>query len=78
METIAAPAVPRPIPVGAEMAALARFYPDATWSGRIVEGGMGPGTPAMRAEGRGRHELIEGSAYGSDGQFWTSSASTSR
>src|SRR5689334_5285738 len=59
METIVAPAVPRPIPVGAEMAALARFYPDVTWSGRIVEGGMGPGTPAMRAEGQGRHETIQ-------------------
>jgi hypothetical protein len=59
MDTIVAPAVPRPIPVGAEMAALARFYPDVSWSGRIVAGGMGPGTPAMRAEGYGRHELIQ-------------------
>ena len=40
METIVALAVPRPIPVGAEMAALARFYPNVTWSGRIVEGGL--------------------------------------
>jgi hypothetical protein len=37
--------IPRPITPGAEMTALARFYPDATWTGTIVAGGMGPGTP---------------------------------
>jgi Protein of unknown function (DUF1579) len=34
------------------MAALARFYRDATWTGRIRAGGMGPGTPEMIGEGR--------------------------
>ena len=51
--------VPRPITPGAEMAALARFYPDVTWTGTIVEGGMGPGTPAMTGQGRGTHQTIQ-------------------
>jgi hypothetical protein len=51
--------VPTPIDVGPEMAALRRFYPDVTWSGTISEGGMGPGTPAMQALGRGTHESIQ-------------------
>jgi hypothetical protein len=59
MATLASEAVPRPIPVGPEMAALDRFYPDVTWTGRIVAGGMGPGTPAMRADGQGHHERIQ-------------------
>lgn len=41
------------------MAALARFYPEATWTGTVVAGGMGPGTPEMTARGRGTHELIQ-------------------
>lgn len=45
-------AVPKPIEVGPEMAALRRFYRDVTWDGRIHKGGMGPGTPAMRGVGR--------------------------
>jgi hypothetical protein len=52
-------AVPRPIVAGPEMAALERFYPDVTWVGHIVEGGMGPGTPAMSAHGCGIHESIQ-------------------
>jgi hypothetical protein len=48
-----------PITPGDEMTALARFYPDVTWDGEIVEGGMGPGTPAMTAHGRGLHQLIQ-------------------
>jgi Protein of unknown function (DUF1579) len=51
--------VPQPITPGSEMAALARFYPDVTWTGRISAGGMGPGSPAMNAYGRGTHELIQ-------------------
>lgn len=51
--------VPRPIEVGPEMEALRRFFPDVTWDGVIHEGGMGPGTPAMRGVGRGKHELIQ-------------------
>jgi hypothetical protein len=37
--------VPSPIAAGAEMEALRRFHIDATWTGTVSEGGMGPGTP---------------------------------
>jgi hypothetical protein len=47
--------VPRPREAGPEMAALERFYADVTWTGTIEAGGMGPGTPAMTARGRGTH-----------------------
>ena len=52
-------AVPKPIEVGEEMRALDRFFPDVTWTGTIRPGGMGPGTPMMRATGRGTHERIQ-------------------
>ena len=52
-------AVPRPIGVGPEMAALGRFYRDVTWEGTIHEGGMAPGTPAMTAVGRGTVQAIQ-------------------
>jgi hypothetical protein len=52
-------AVPKPIDAGPEMEALARFHRDVTWMGTISEGGMGPGTPAMSAIGRGTHEPIQ-------------------
>jgi hypothetical protein len=53
-------AVPKPIKVGPEMAALRRFLPEVvTWEGTIHEGGMGPGTPAMRGIGRGTARLIQ-------------------
>ena len=45
-------AVPRPIDVGPEMQTLRRFFKDVAWTGRIHEGGMGPGTPAMSGVGR--------------------------
>lgn len=51
--------VPKPVLPGAEMAALRRFHRDTTWTGRIAEGGMGPGTPEMTARGSGRHRLIQ-------------------
>lgn len=51
--------VPRPIPVGPEMAALDRFFPSVTWTGQIHENGMGPGTPAMTAAGSGTHRRIQ-------------------
>ena len=52
--------VPKPIEVGPEMAALRRFLPDTvTWEGAIHEGGMGPGTPAMRGIGRGTAKIIQ-------------------
>lgn len=41
------------------MTALTRFYPDATWSGTIEAGGMGPGTPAMTGQGRATHQTIQ-------------------
>jgi hypothetical protein len=44
---------------GAEMQALNRFHVDVTWRGEIVAGGMGPGSPAMTATGRGAHEHIQ-------------------
>jgi len=52
-------AVPKPVPPGPEMEALARFHRDVTWTGMIEEGGMGPGTPAMSATGKGTHERIQ-------------------
>jgi hypothetical protein len=55
----AAAAVPRPIPVAPEMAALSRFYRDVTWRGTIREGGMGPGTPAMTGVGHGEVRAIQ-------------------
>jgi hypothetical protein len=55
--------VPRPIAAGAEMEALRRFHIDATWTGTISEGGMGPDTPAMTAVGRGTHHLIQGGRW---------------
>lgn len=51
--------VPYPITAGPEMVALRRFFRDCTWKGTIVEGGMGPGTPAMSAEGRGVYTPIQ-------------------
>jgi len=54
-----AAAVPQPIGVGPEMAALDRFYRDVTWNGTIHEGGMGPGTPAMAGVGRGKAQAIQ-------------------
>jgi hypothetical protein len=41
------------------MAALHRFFRDVTWTGSIVENGMGPGTPPMTARGRGTHTAIQ-------------------
>ncbi|MBE8471999.1 DUF1579 family protein [Streptomyces justiciae] len=51
--------IPRPLTPGPEMAELARFCRDMTWTGLVEAGGMGPGTPAMTARGRGTHESIQ-------------------
>jgi hypothetical protein len=51
--------IPRPLVAGAEMEVLARFCRDMTWTGVIEAGAMRPGTPAMTARGRGRHERIQ-------------------
>jgi hypothetical protein len=37
--------VPKPITPGPEMAALARFHTDVTWSGTIQAGGMDRARP---------------------------------
>jgi hypothetical protein len=55
--------VPKPITPGPEMEALARFHVDITWVGTISEEGMGPGTPAMTAVGRGTHEGLQGGRW---------------
>ncbi|MGZ8740010.1 MAG: DUF1579 family protein [Gaiellaceae bacterium] len=55
--------VPHPISAGQETLALQRFFRDCTWTGTIVEGGMGPGAPAMTAEGRGVHKAIHGGLW---------------
>jgi len=52
-------AVPQPIGVGPEMAALSRFYRDVTWKGTIHAGGMGPDVPAMTGVGRGKVQAIQ-------------------
>jgi hypothetical protein len=52
------PTIPGPRTPGPEMEALARFYPDVTWTGTIEPGGMGPGSPAMTARGEGRHHRL--------------------
>lgn len=60
MSTIdAVAAVPHPTRSGPEMAALHRFFRDVTWTGTIVPGGMGPGSPEMTAVGRGTHRTIQ-------------------
>jgi hypothetical protein len=51
--------VPTPIALGPEVEALARFYRDSTWEGRIHEGGMGPGTPSMSGIGRATFRTIQ-------------------
>lgn len=43
---------PAPLTAGAEMAALRPFLFDCIWTGSVEAGGMGPGSPAMVAEGR--------------------------
>jgi hypothetical protein len=53
-----APEVPRPRTPGPQMAALARFYRDVSWTGTVEPGGMGPGSPAMTARGEGVHSRL--------------------
>ena len=57
--TVDATAIPTSATPGPEMAALARFYRDWTWTGMIEAGGMGPGSPAMSGTGSARCRLIE-------------------
>jgi Protein of unknown function (DUF1579) len=51
--------VPLPLQPGDEMQRLARFHRDVRWTGTIQAGGMGPGSPAMTANGEGRHHTIQ-------------------
>ena len=55
--------LPLPRTPGPEMTALARFYVDVSWSGTIEPDGMGPGSPAMSALGRGVHHRIHGGLW---------------
>ena len=61
--------VPQPITAGAEMAALARFHFNSVWTGSVQEGGMGPGTPRMLANGGGTHQTIQGGRW-IVGDYW--------
>jgi hypothetical protein len=70
--------VPKPITPGPEMAALARFHTDVTWTGSIQAGGMGPGIPAMTAVGWGKHEAIRTAVGSSAPTRRTSSWPTTR
>ena len=49
--------LPKTAVPGREVAELARFYKDATWTGRIQAGGMGPGSPEMVANGSARIDV---------------------
>ncbi len=51
--------LPKSAQPGPEIAALAPFYRDWTWSGTIREGGMGPGSPEMSGVGRATCRLIQ-------------------
>jgi len=51
--------LPTSAQAGPEMAALAPFYVDRTWTGTIEPGGMGPGSPAMIGKGRATSRLIQ-------------------
>jgi len=48
---------------GEQVAALAPFYRDWTWSGTIEAGGMGPGSPAMSGVGQARCRLAQGGLW---------------
>jgi hypothetical protein len=49
--------LPQSAQPGPELAALAPFYRDWTWTGTIEAGGMGPGSPLMTGTGRARCRL---------------------
>ncbi len=51
--------IPMPLEAGAEMAALARFHRDVTWTGTIEPNAFGPGSPPMTAVGEGVHRFIQ-------------------
>ena len=43
---------PRRVEPGPETRALSKFLWDGTWTGTVVAGGMGPGSPEMEGKGR--------------------------
>jgi len=51
--------LPQSALAGSEMAALAPFYRNWTWTGTIRAGGMGPGSPEMSGAGRAVCRLIQ-------------------
>ncbi|KUL24593.1 DUF1579 family protein [Streptomyces regalis] len=55
--------IPKPIAAGPEMEVLAHFCRDMTSTGSVEAGGMGPGTTAMTARGRGMHQRIQGGRW---------------
>ena len=57
--TVTKRVVPHPAVAGPEVWALEPFFRDVTWSGTIVEGGMGLHSPEMTATGRGVHRVIQ-------------------
>ncbi len=59
-----APVIPRSAEPGPEVAAIAPFYRDWTWTGTIEAGGMGPGSPEMTGIGKATCRLIQ------DGLWW--------
>ena len=59
---IAAPLPASAIP-GPEVAALAPFYRDWSWSGTIEAGGMGRGSPEMKGIGHATCRLIQGGLW---------------
>jgi Protein of unknown function (DUF1579) len=64
MATESVVSLPASAVAGAEMAALAPFYRDWTWTGTIESNGMGPGSPEMSGVGRATCRLIQ------DGLWW--------
>lgn len=59
MTTETSPVLPRSAVAGPEMAALAPFYRNWTWTGLIEANGMGPGSPEMSGVGRADCRLIQ-------------------
>jgi hypothetical protein len=57
--------IPRSATPGLEIAALAPFYRDWSWTGTIEANGMGPGSPEMRGVGHATCRLIQ------DGLWWS-------
>jgi hypothetical protein len=64
MTTEIATSIPRSAQPGPEVAALAPFYRDWTWTGTIEPNGMGPGSPEMIGIGHATCRLVQ------DGLWW--------